>query len=146
MSCFKLPQWVLHRIDQIRRSFLWGKNDSDSSGFSLVNWDLACLPRRLGGLGIANLRIRNTALLLRWWWTLYRNREALWTITITRIRQTATYAGGPKIWSLAGSFFWKDLQKINKIFVWCTEWRIGNGLSISFWFDNWAGAPMKHMG
>lgn len=25
MACFQLPKWVIHRLDRIRRSFLWGK-------------------------------------------------------------------------------------------------------------------------
>ena len=37
MSCFKLPIWVLQRIDGIRRVFLWGKSDTYKRGVSLIN-------------------------------------------------------------------------------------------------------------
>lgn len=71
MSAFLLPKWVLNKIDKIRRRFLWGHSDS-RRGISLLNWYEVCLPKRNGGLGGANLQIRNWALLLRWWWRLYR--------------------------------------------------------------------------
>lgn len=51
MTCFLLPQWVIQRIDQIRKSFLWGKNDKVTRGISLINWELVCLPTDYGGMG-----------------------------------------------------------------------------------------------
>lgn len=37
MSCFKLPQRVVKKIDQIRRAFLWGKLVGERKGISLTN-------------------------------------------------------------------------------------------------------------
>lgn len=47
MSSFKLPKWVIKRLDRIRRDFLWGKNDG-ARGISLINWPTVCLPKELG--------------------------------------------------------------------------------------------------
>ena len=35
MICFKLPKWVLARIDKARRTFLWGKSRDQTRGISL---------------------------------------------------------------------------------------------------------------
>jgi hypothetical protein len=34
MTSFALPKWVLNRIDQIRRSFLWGRPQQQGKGIS----------------------------------------------------------------------------------------------------------------
>lgn len=67
MACFQLPKWVIHRLDRIKRSFLWEKNEENKIGISLINWDTVCLPRKWGGMGVSNLWCRNISLLLRWW-------------------------------------------------------------------------------
>lgn len=77
MACFRLPKWVINRIDKIRRDFLWRKNDGSANGVSLTNWQSACLPKIWGGLGIPDLEIRNLALLIRWWWRLYDEPDSL---------------------------------------------------------------------
>lgn len=71
MACFKLPMWVIKCMDQIRRRFLWGRSDRVTKGISLINWKTVSIPRKCGGLGVVDLQIRNTSLLLRWWWRVY---------------------------------------------------------------------------
>ena len=46
-----------------------------------------------------------------------------------------------KIWNVTGSFFWIQLNGIKHIFSWSTTWEIGDGKSISYWFDSWQGLP-----
>ena len=83
MMCFKLPVWVIDRIDVIRRSFLWGRNDKEGRAISLMNWPTVCLPTRMGGMGLHDLGTHNVALLLRRWWRAYANPTSLWTTTVT---------------------------------------------------------------
>jgi Reverse transcriptase (RNA-dependent DNA polymerase) len=71
MACFRLPTWVINRIDRIRRSFLWAGANHSAGGISLTNWDTVCLPKKNGGLGLINLKLQNMAMLLRWWWKIY---------------------------------------------------------------------------
>lgn len=85
MNCFRLPKWVLNQIDKIRRVFLWASSQSVQNPMSLVNWQMVCLPKCSGGLGITNLQLQNMALLLRWWWRLYTAPSSLWTITVTSL-------------------------------------------------------------
>lgn len=49
MSVFKLPAWVIHDIDKIRRDFLWKGPDLSSNGIRLVAWKRICRPCNMGG-------------------------------------------------------------------------------------------------
>lgn len=112
----------------------------------MINWPSVCLPKKWGGLGIPDLELRNTALLLRWWWRLYWDPDSLWAIVATKIRSKSTYANGPRLWVINGSFFWKQLIRIHFIFQWSTTWCVGHGRSISFWYDSWAGVSLAKLG
>lgn len=136
MASFLLPQWVIDILDRIRRGFLWGKADS-SRGISLMNWESVCVPKQFGGMVVANLKIRNWSLLLRWWWRLYRQPDSLWSDTAIPLRCNHAGLRVPRIWSQQGPFFWKQLVKIRPLFLWSTRWHIGTGEAISYWFDSW---------
>lgn len=141
MTCFRLPQWVINRIDRIRRTFLWGRTEDSNRGFSLTNWQVVCIPRKWGGMGVLNLQIMNIALLLRWWWKAYNDSTCLWTITVTQLRTRGGSSFIPRIWLIGGSFFWKQLRSLKTLFNWSVKWHIGNGNSISYWFDIWLEEP-----
>lgn len=90
MTCFRLPKWVVEKMDKFWRNFLWGKNDGGGWGVSLMNWHFVCTPSDLGGgggeaMGFSNLEFQNISLLLRWWWRAYTNPTALWTTMVTRL-------------------------------------------------------------
>nr|GEZ71005.1 hypothetical protein [Tanacetum cinerariifolium] len=61
-SVFILPNQVLLDIEQIMRSFLWCPSDS-SRGKAKVAWDVFCLSKDEGGLGIRRLAHFNSALM-----------------------------------------------------------------------------------
>lgn len=100
MTCFLLPKWVVQRIDQIRRRFLWGKCSGDERGVSWLNWEAVCLPKRYGGLGVIHIGIQNTALLLRWWWMGYKNLNSLWTRVMVQLYWKGTQTDGPYLWNV----------------------------------------------
>ncbi|KAL4296849.1 hypothetical protein GQ457_12G019510 [Hibiscus cannabinus] len=68
---------VVRKIDSIRRNFLWG-GSSDRRKMSRVSWSLACRPKRFGGLGVVDLRVRNLALLAKWSWRYAIGHNSLW--------------------------------------------------------------------
>lgn len=141
MMCFRLPQWVIQRIDKARRHFLWGKSDDNTTGLSLTNWEMCRYPKICGGLGLTNLAMANISLLLRWWWKLYREPNFLWSIFIRTIRRRVSPQLSPNFWLKEGSFFWRQLGALLHIFVWSSGWEIDNRSSISFWNDSWNGIP-----
>ncbi|WOL02893.1 hypothetical protein Cni_G11612 [Canna indica] len=63
------PKWVLKKIDSHRRKFFGVGADSTScQGRCLVNWDIASMPRKDGGLGILKVLEHNLARLGSWLW------------------------------------------------------------------------------
>lgn len=86
MMCFKLPKWVINRIDKARRICLWGSNRRQGNGISLYNWYMAMVPKRYGGLGLPDLNLRNISLILRWWWKPYAEPDSMWARCISKIR------------------------------------------------------------
>ncbi|RVW26439.1 hypothetical protein CK203_086136 [Vitis vinifera] len=53
------------RLEKIQRDFLWG-GDALEQRPHLVRWNLVCLERKKGGLGVRNLALMNKALLDKW--------------------------------------------------------------------------------
>lgn len=37
MNCFQIPKWAIQRMDRVRRLFLWGRNEREGRGISLLN-------------------------------------------------------------------------------------------------------------
>ncbi|RVW15499.1 putative inactive ATP-dependent zinc metalloprotease FTSHI 1, chloroplastic [Vitis vinifera] len=70
MSLFLLPRKVRMRLEKIQRDFLWGGGALDQRPH-LVRWNLVCLERKKGGLGVRNLALMNKALLERSGWGMY---------------------------------------------------------------------------
>ena len=35
---------------------------------SLVKWEVVQRPKKLGGLGVGDIVVKNVALLFKWWW------------------------------------------------------------------------------
>ena len=65
MSLFYLPRKVRLRLEKIQRDFLWGGGALNQKPH-LVRWNLVCLEKRKGGLGVRNLTLMNSALLCKW--------------------------------------------------------------------------------
>lgn len=41
--------------------------------------------------------------------------------------------------------FWNQLIKFHVLFQCCTQWIIGNGANISYWYDCWGPTPLRRM-
>lgn len=81
LNLFKLPNTVVHRIDRCRRDFLWGSYSGEQQHahkLHLLGWERICKPKAKGGLGLPSIHLRNSALLLKWWWRCSSERDNLW--------------------------------------------------------------------
>ncbi|GJN24995.1 hypothetical protein PR202_gb12776 [Eleusine coracana subsp. coracana] len=65
MGALLLPQGVIDTLDAPRRAFLWAGEESVSGAQCLVSWGRACLPKEDGGLGVRDLSLQNTCLLMK---------------------------------------------------------------------------------
>lgn len=146
MNCFRLPKWLVQKIDRVRRLFLWGKNAGDARGISLINWETTILPKKWGGMGLRNIELQNISLLLRWLWQLYQDQSSIWKYWALRLCERANGQDGPMLWLRQGSFFWSQLLKIESLFQWFTSWSIKSGQNISLWFDRWQHEALRTHG
>ena len=82
MSLFYLPRKLRLRLEKIQKDFLWG-GGALMQRPHLVRWNLVCLEKRKGGLGVRNLALMNRALLSKWNWCYTNEREAFWKQVIS---------------------------------------------------------------
>ncbi|GJY15051.1 reverse transcriptase domain-containing protein [Tanacetum coccineum] len=134
-SVFALPSRVLLDIEQSMRKFLWSQGGL-SRGKAKVAWEVVCLPKREGGLGIRRLDHFNKALMTSHIWKLLSLKESLWVkwIHIYKLK-------GRSFWEIPyrGNMSWSwrkilQLRPIIRPFIWNS---IGDGSTTSMWFDTW---------
>lgn len=127
MSCFKIPIWVIQEIDKIRRNFLWhGVNDHKK--MNLVDWEVVCTPKKLGGLGVLDLRTFNNALLLKWCWKWVRPEANLIKPLLQHMELTQDLMPKPIA---------RLTTEMRQFWAISISRTVGNGTTISFWHHNW---------
>jgi hypothetical protein len=65
----KIPVAVWKKVRRIQSDFLWGSRGGRKR-ISWVKWDTVCKPKKLGGLGVRDVRAVNISLLAKWRWRL----------------------------------------------------------------------------
>ncbi|RZC29668.1 putative ribonuclease H protein [Glycine soja] len=112
LSFFKIPQRIVDKLLSLQRNFMWGGNQ-DHKKIPSVKWDVICLPKNDGGLGIKDLSKFNAALRGTWIWDLSFNQYQLW-VTVLNSKYggwSDLQNGRDKGWH---SQWWKDLRKLNQ--------------------------------
>ncbi|XP_039123641.1 uncharacterized protein LOC120260266 [Dioscorea cayenensis subsp. rotundata] len=143
MSLFKVPCWVIKKINRIRRDFLWSGTDIDHPKCRLVGWKTLCRPREFGGWGILDLHCFNQALLGKWWWKFMS--DASWCGA-----NVILFNYGMQRWNmfprLSGrvSFFWKGVLSCLPALRGCVLQGVSSGMETLFWKYRWINgcAPM----
>ena len=85
-----LPPWARAEIDRICRRFLWSGKDGDARGKCMVAWKTCTRPKELGGLGIPDLKLVNTAFQAKWIWLQHNDAERAWAALPLRQSKEAT--------------------------------------------------------
>jgi hypothetical protein len=65
LCTFKLQETVIKLIDKFRKHCLWRGADLNAKTPPKAAWDLVCLPKKEGGLGVFQLQTHNEAPLLK---------------------------------------------------------------------------------
>jgi hypothetical protein len=69
MSFMKTPVRIRKKVTRIQRDFLWG-GVNGTKKLNWIKWKVVCKDKKKGGLGVRDLEVMNTSLLLKWRWTL----------------------------------------------------------------------------
>jgi hypothetical protein len=134
MSSLQLPVTVIKAIDTARKNCLWRGNNPSSTRKSLASWDRVCTPKEKGGLGVINLRVQNTALLLKHMVKFYNGADLPW---VKLISQSYYDSKVPHLMVNKGSFWWRDITSLADIFRGIAKCEIRTGRTALFWNDLW---------
>jgi hypothetical protein len=88
-------------------------------------------PKEKGGLGVLNLRLQNDALLMKHLSKFYNHANIPWVQLIWNKYSSKVPHAAREV----GSFWWKDILRLNTIFRNISKCELGNGASVCFWDD-----------
>ena len=72
-----MPKTIAKRLEKVQRDFLWGGGNLERK-VHLVNWEVVCVDKNKGGLGLRKLALLNKALLGKWIWRFASDKDNLW--------------------------------------------------------------------
>ncbi|GJU38853.1 putative RNA-directed DNA polymerase [Tanacetum coccineum] len=130
-----IPMGIVEDIQQLICGFIWCNSDL-KRGKAKVAWNVICLPKSEGGLGLRSLEVFKLALMTTYIWNIISNKESLW------VRWIHTYKlRGRTLWDVQPkgnmSWGWRKLLQLREFvrpYFWSS---IGNGLKTSIWYDMW---------
>ena len=144
MSLFLIPQGVRESLEKIQRNFLWN-GTAEKRKMHLVDWKSICSPKKLGGLGIADLKIKNRALLNKWLWRFSEEEDSYWRKVIVEkynIQNNSLLPLGINK-RRCSNLWWKIIEPVyvenpdfNKVKD-GLRMEVGDGALINFWDDWW---------
>jgi len=109
-----------------------------------MTWDKVYLLIEMGGLGVRDISIFNSAFIAKWKWRLGSEYGRGWKEVIESIYGDWRNMRNSMI-DRRSSNWWKDLEIINEVnkesnwFDQRIRWHLGNGSEIKFWEDWWVG-------
>ena len=78
MCTLSLPKSAIRQIDKFRKHCLWRGADINNKKTPKVAWDMVCLPKDEGGLGVIKLQTQNEALLLKFFHKFFNRDDIPW--------------------------------------------------------------------
>jgi hypothetical protein len=124
----KIPIHVWKQVRRIQREFLWGGRRGRKK-INWIKWDVVCLPKKKGGLGVRDVRAVNISLLTKWRWRLLHDDASLWKDMLKSkygvgIIDRTELGEDYKPWFT--SSWWRDINNI----------RFGNKMGVDMWFGD----------
>ena len=134
-----IPQGIIKQLNRIIRQCLWRGNNQDSSKQSLASWEMICKPKSSGGLGILDFKKQNQGLLMKQLHKFYNKEDLPWVNLVWR------YYGNevPHTANLCGSFWWRDIMKLQQQYRHICSVKVVTGSSVLFWEDTWNGVHLR---
>ena len=78
-SVLAAPKWVLNKIKNLQRNFLWGSFGKYHK-WALVKWMTIFLPKNNGGIGLQDPQHKNEVMGEKIWWQWLSTPRTLWAI------------------------------------------------------------------
>ena len=133
MQTMDVPMKVCNDIHRLHRNFLWG-DTIEKRKVHLVNWELVCQLKKMGGLGIRKTRNQNLALLAKLSWKLICEEGALGKDVLKKkYLKTTSLNKWPK--RRPASHVWRGILKTRSTLGKGVKWEIGNGKNVDLWSD-----------
>lgn len=142
-SAFIIPKGCIKKIEGLCSRFLWGGTETKKC-ISKVSWNIVCLPKDEGGLGLRDIGRWNKTLCLKLIWLLFSNTDSLWAEWTREYRLK-----GENLWAIdeskTTSSTWKSILSLRHLASRFLRPKLGNGRIISFWYDCWTPlGPLFH--
>ncbi|GAU36844.1 hypothetical protein TSUD_213680 [Trifolium subterraneum] len=147
MQYAKLPKTLCDDMEKIQRGFLWGDKEEQRKPH-LIGWDICCLSKNDGGLGIKSPHLMNEAFLMKILWNLINKPDDLWCQVLYSKYGRKIDLRFEIISQPYDSPLWKALTGIWEQFQNHIVWQLRDGNNINFWMDKWtpSGSPlMTHL-
>lgn len=136
MSLFPIPPGIINRLDSIRRNFLWQGN-KERRGFHLVKWKTVITEKRVGGLGIKNMKNQSKALRMKWLWKYSNDNQNLWGSVIKAKYEESDSWMTKEVTTPYGVSLWKSIRELWNKFKPNTKIKVVDGIKTRFWKDDW---------
>ena len=135
MQYFSLPGKTTSGLNKIARDFFWNKTNNHR-GFPTVSWDKICRPKKFGGLGLRKIEAINNAFQCKLAWKILTNQTSY---RVRSMKLKYLHQGSYLNCTLkpSDSPVWESVVCSKDVLSAGLIWQIGNGSSVSFWFDNW---------
>jgi hypothetical protein len=101
-----------------------------------VAWEKLCCPKSEGGLRLKRLEEWNRTAMLKHIWSLFAQSGSIWVAWVD-----SYWLKGRSLWNISipkvSSWSWKKLFNLRKLLKKFISFKVGEGTSISLWFDLW---------
>nr|GEW37184.1 RNA-directed DNA polymerase, eukaryota, reverse transcriptase zinc-binding domain protein [Tanacetum cinerariifolium] len=123
------------------------RHELNNNKASWVKWKSLLASKEKGGLGVLSLYALNRALMMKWVWRFYSQKESLWERVIKAIYNDDEQVG--KVSRAGSRSCWRNI--VNEVRILSNQCikvldymriKLGNGESTAFWDDNWIGGKV----
>ncbi|WMV52954.1 hypothetical protein MTR67_046339 [Solanum verrucosum] len=132
------PAGVIDRIEVLRRTFFWQGNE-DKRKYHLVKWEEMNISKKIGGVGIRNMKFQNQSLMMKWLWKFASAGNSLWKEVIAAKYGMRDKWMTTKVTSPYGSIVWRSTSDLWDLVLERSYRKVGNGRKVAFWMDKWCG-------
>lgn len=135
MCCFLFRKTFCDDLEQIVANFWWIKEEV-KKGIHWCKWKKLCKLKEFGGLGFSIFGNFNKALLAKQGWRLLKRSDSF----VARVIKASYYPNSdflsPNLRN-GVSYMWKSIWSTKKILFYGLSWKIGNGISVSIFYQQW---------